>query len=82
MKSKGLARGMMIAIPPVNWENFQSISGKQLAFVLLDLAARVNLKTFLKQPRGPKKKKAPPVYDPRHPHVSTARLLAKAQQSP
>lgn len=79
---QGTYRGMMIALPPVNWESFQSISGQQLASVLLDLAARVNLKTFLKQPRGPKKKKAPPVYDPRHPHVSTARLLAKAQQSP
>jgi len=74
-------RSLMIAIPPVNWEIFQSISGKQLACVLQDLAARVNLKAFLKQPERPKKK-APPVYNPHHPHVSTARLLAKAQQSP
>jgi hypothetical protein len=37
----------------------------------------VVLSSFLKQPRAPKKKK-----DPRHPHVSTAKLLAMAKKSP
>jgi hypothetical protein len=79
---QGTYRGMMIAIPPVYWQVFEFFSLKQLANVLLSLAARVDLKTFLKQPRGPKKKKSSPVYDPRHPHLSTARLLERAQTSP
>lgn len=79
---QGTYRGMMIAIAPVYWQVFESFSLKQLAALLLDLAAGVHLKSFLKQPRSPKKKKRPPVYDPRHPHLSTARLLDQAQKSP
>ncbi len=39
------------------------------------------LNSFLKLPRTPKNKKDPPLYDPRHPHISTAKLLAKAKKS-
>ena len=75
-------RGMMIAIPSVNWSIFASFDEQQLALVLSDLAARVRLKSFLKQPRAPKKKKDPPQCDPRHRHMSTARLLALVKKSP
>lgn len=75
-------RGMMIAIPPENWGIFANCSRQQLAEVLLDLADRVHLKKFRKQPRAPKKKKEPPHCDSRHRHVSTARLLERAQQPP
>lgn len=75
-------RGMMIAIPSVNWSIFASFDEQQLALVLSNLAARVRLKSFLKQPRAPKKKKDPPQCDPRHRHVSTARLLALVNKSP
>jgi len=79
---QGTYRGMMIAIPPDSWSVFASFDEQQLASVLLDLAARVRLSSFLKQPRAPKKKKDPPTCDPRHRHVSTARLLADAKKSP
>jgi hypothetical protein len=79
---QGTYRGMMIAIAPEHWKVFESFSPEQLADVLKDLAARVRLTAFLKQPRGPKKKKDPPVCDSRHRHVSTARLLAQAKKSP
>lgn len=79
---QGTYRGMMIAIPPENWSIFADFSLSELASVLQDLAAQVRLSSFLKQPRAPKKKKDPPQYDPRHPHVSTAKLLAKAKKSP
>lgn len=75
-------RGMMIAIPSGSWSIFASFNEQQLASVLLDLAARVRLKDFLKQPRAPKKKKDPPQRDPHHRHVSTARLLAQVNKSP
>jgi hypothetical protein len=50
---------MTIACEPDNWSFIQALSLSQLADFLLDLAARVNLKSFLKQPRSPKKKKPP-----------------------
>lgn len=74
---QGTYRGMMIAIPPEQWQVFAEFSLEQLANVLQDLAARVCLSSFLKQTRAPKKKKDPPKYDPRHPHISTAKLLAR-----
>lgn len=40
---------------------FTNCDRQQLPEVLLDLAHRVNLKRFLKQPRTPKKKQQPPL---------------------
>jgi hypothetical protein len=79
---QGTYRGMMIAIPSENWSIFASFNIPQLAEVLLDLAARVHLSSFLKQPRAPKKKKHPPTCDPLHRHIATARLLADAKKAP
>jgi len=79
---QGIYRGMMIAIAPEHWQVFTHLSLTQFADTLQYLAAQVRLSSFLKLPRPPKKKKAPPVYDPRHPHVSTAKLLAQAKKSP
>ena len=56
---QGTYRGMTIACEPSNWTHIQACSLSQLADFLLDLARRVNLKSFLKQPRSPKKKKPP-----------------------
>lgn len=79
---QGTYRGMMIAIAPENWRIFADFSLNELANTLQNLATRVRLSSFLKQPRAPKKKKDPPQYDPRHPHVSTAKLLEKTKKSP
>jgi hypothetical protein len=38
-------------------------------------AAQVNLNRFRKSKRGPKKPTAKKQFDPKHPHVATARLL-------
>ena len=53
----------------------------QFSSLLQDWANSVNLKAFTSSPRKPKKKKPKPPYDPRHPHVSTARLLAEKNKS-
>lgn len=79
---QGTYRGMTIACEPDNWSFIQAWSLSQLADFLLDLASRVNLKSFLKQPRSPKKKKPPLIVDSNHRHLSTARLLDQARQSP
>lgn len=74
---QGTYRGMMIAIPPTYWSIFSDMTLPDLAAWLKDLAAQVELKRFLKHPRKKKKKKAPLVADAKHPHVSTAKLLAR-----
>lgn len=74
---QGTYRGMMIAIPAEHWQGFSTLTEAQLATLLKQLATEVNLKRFLKQPRKPKVPKPPPVKDPKHPHVSTAKLLSR-----
>ena len=73
---QGTYRGMMIAIPPPFWQDFADMPIADLAIFLQGLAAKVRLQRFLKAPRQKKKKKPPRQYDPKHPHVSTARLLS------
>ena len=75
-------RGMMIAIDPTYWQSWATADLQSLALRLLDLADVVNLKTFLKQPRAPKKKKPPLIVDPKHRHLSTKRLLDQHHLSP
>jgi hypothetical protein len=74
-------QGMMIALPPEDWQDLATMSLPQFSSLLQDWANSVNLKAFTSTPRKPKKKKPKPAYDPRHPHVSTARLLAEKKKS-
>lgn len=69
-------RGMLIAIPPEHWRTFATMPSSQFVGVMLMLAGKVNLRHFQKHPRGPKKPQPKRSYDPAHPHVSTAKLLA------
>ena len=69
-------RGMMIAIPPPEWQCFQDLSRAQLAELLVELAQHIRLSAFRKHRRGPKKPRTKPKYDPKRPHVSTAKLIA------
>jgi hypothetical protein len=72
----GTYRGMEVAILPEEWALFRYISLYTLVALLKQLAANIKLSAFLKHPRGPKKKKVKPKLDTKHPHVSTARILA------
>lgn len=54
---QGTYRGMMIAIPSPHWKSFRMTSLTQMALLLQHLAAKVNLKRFLKTTRGAKKKR-------------------------
>jgi hypothetical protein len=74
---QGTYRGMMIAIPSEYWQPFGQMTLTDFGAQLKELAAKVNLKRFLKQPRKKKKTQQPKrVSDPKHPHVSTAKLLS------
>lgn len=68
--------GMDVAIPDEMWERFQSMTAKQFGSWLISTAKNVDMRDIMKAKRGPKKPKPKPKFDPDHPHVSTARLLA------
>jgi IS4 transposase len=74
------SRGMMIAIPQPHWQAFGRMTVAEFVAVLLMLAGKINLRHFKKHPRGPKKPQPKRTYDPKHPHVSTARLLAEQRR--
>ena len=76
----GTYRGMMIAIRESEWVEFRHLSQSEFAMVLQELAKQVKLSRFRKHPRGPKKPSPKREFDPKHPHVSTARLLASRKK--
>jgi Transposase DDE domain len=73
--------GMMIAIPEDSWHVFAGMTAGELGRVLKDLAGRVRLETLRKHPRGPKRPVVKKPKNKRQPHVSTARLLEKRNQT-
>jgi hypothetical protein len=73
--------GMMIAIPEDSWHVFAGMTAGELGRVLKDLAGRVRLETLRKHPRGPKKPVVKKPKNKKQPHVSTARLLEKRNQT-
>jgi Transposase DDE domain len=68
-------RGLEIAILPEAWQTFQTMTNTAFAQSLRQWAERVDLKRFRKSKRGPKKATTKKPFDPKHPHVATARLL-------
>jgi IS4 transposase len=69
--------GMLIAIPPAEWEIFRNLTTVQLASLLKQLAVRVSLKQLQKHPRGPKRQQPKRKYSGNGKHVATAKLLAR-----
>jgi hypothetical protein len=69
-------RGMEIVIEPEEWFYFSAMTVTDFADMLRTWVAKVNLKRFLKSPRGKKKPQEKKPYDPKHLHLSTSRLLA------
>ena len=67
---------MMIAIPPLEWQLFQDLSQPRSAELLIELAQQIRLLAVCKHRRGPKKPRSESKYDPKRPHVSTAKLIA------
>jgi IS4 transposase len=72
--------GMMIAIVPEQWLPFRTMSARELANCLRDLARQVDLAKYKKAPTRPKKPPTPRLYDPQQPHVSTAKILAERRR--
>ena len=76
----GTYRGMIIAIRDEEWEEFRHFSPSEFVAILKQLAKKVKLSRFRKHPRGPKKPVPKRKFDPKHPHVSTARLIANRKK--
>jgi IS4 transposase len=77
----GTYRGMMIAIPEDEWAVFQDLSPVGLGQVLQELARKVRLSEYRKQPRGPKKPQPKRRIVGQQNHVSTAKLLKVRESS-
>ncbi len=78
-------RGMMIAIPAVEWKPLGGMPLAELAALLKELASRARLSTYQRHRRGPKKPQPKRPHSKDKPHVSTARLIAnrlKKKRSP
>ncbi len=74
-------RTLLKYVPAEHWQAWRGLAAVQLAPLLRALAAGVNLKGLTRCRRGPKKPpKEKPVYDPKHKHYSTARLLKGLEQ--
>jgi hypothetical protein len=72
----GLYRGMMVALPPEDWEPVRGWDVPTLAGWLKRLAGQVRLSRFQKHPRKPKKPRQRRTRFTREKHISTAKLLA------
>lgn len=74
----GTMRGMMIAIPEKKWKVFSKFTAAKLITLLKKLAKKARLASFKKHTRGVKKKRPKKYWNPKHPHVSTAKILLKS----
>ncbi len=72
--------GMMVAIPPAQWQSLALLDEIQTGELLQQLAAQMDLSKFRSHPRGKKKKVSKPKPPKNKPHVSTARLLAQKRK--
>lgn len=71
--------GMLIALPPEEWERFAALSPRALAKALRQVATKVNLLRYRKARRGPKK--PPPEKRFKNgSHVSTHELIEKRKK--
>ena len=74
-------RVLMKYMPPEQWVSWRDLPAEALARLLLAVAQYVNLKALQRSKRGPKKPpKVKPVYDKKHKHYSTHRLLNDLEQ--
>jgi IS4 transposase len=73
---RGMMRGMMVTIPDSQWQRqFGQLTDRQMGNLLLALADRVNLESFRKDRRGPKRTRPKRTKYKDKTHVSIAQIL-------
>jgi hypothetical protein len=80
LEIKGTYRGMMIALPPSQWEIFRELTAKELAAVLRKVAGYIQMGQYRKARRGPKKPPPPRDKYENGGHVSTYKLLENGRK--
>jgi hypothetical protein len=80
LEIKQVHEGMMIALPPPCWEVFVAMPAAELAEVLKEIAAQVDLDLYRKSRRGPKKPPPKKTSYKNGGHVSTHKLLTDKKQ--
>jgi hypothetical protein len=71
---------LMKYLPAERWTGWRALSATALSQLLTSVAQHVNLKLLTRSKRGPKKpSKIKPVYDRKHKHYSTYRVLNDLQ---
>jgi hypothetical protein len=76
---RGMSRGMMVAIPDQRWQRqFGKLTAYQMSNILLKLAKKVDLRSYRKSRRGPKKPPKKRIKFKGKGHVSTARILEES----
>lgn len=81
LEVQGAQQGLDVVFEQSEWTPLQELSPKALGKFLLRCAANVDLSKYRRQPRGPKKPVPKRTRFVDQPHVSTKRLLDKAQKS-
>ena len=75
-------RSVMKYLPADQWVGWRSLPAKDLVRLLTAVAGHVNVAGLTRTTRGPKKPPVQkPIYDKKHKHRSTARLLEEAENS-
>lgn len=75
-------RTLMKYLPPDQWVGWQTLKSRDMRKLLIALARQVNVKGLTRSQRGPKKPPAvKPIYNRKHKHYSTARLLKEAEDT-
>lgn len=74
--------GMLIALPPDQWECFVRMSSTAFASSLIAVAAKMDPRNYQKSIRGPKKPKVQKKHRKQSVHVSTKKILDQRRASP
>lgn len=75
-------RTLMKYLPADQWVGWRSLRAKDLARLLSAVAAQVNVAALTRSKRGPKKPRTQKrIFDKKHKHRSTARLLEEAENT-
>lgn len=71
-----VSTGMNIAIEEKHWEIFRTMSVREFADTMVELAQRMDLRKYTKHKRGPTKHPTKKISGKKIKHVSTAKILA------
>lgn len=73
---KEVTDGLLVALPEPRWSDIATMPINELVSELRQIASGIELRRYRKSVRGPKKPVPKKIHNPRHVHVSVAKILA------